>query len=94
MTIRTTHANGIAIDDYECKSSSAARRFAATVDRDHPAVDKVESAAGDGVCVKIVGDLGEGRGETLLTPDGWTVDHINVVNGGATFVYYVPEGGA
>ena len=89
MTTRTAYANGNRIRDYSHMKSSPARRLAAAIDRDHPAVDAIEtSAGGRGACVKLVNGFGEERAETLPTPDGYTVDHINVVNTGATYVYY------
>jgi hypothetical protein len=87
MTIRTTEANGHEIDDYSHMASTMARRFAADAPRAHDAIKRIETSAGErGVCVELSNDF-DADCLSLPVPDGWEVDHFNVVSDGSAYVY-------
>lgn len=79
----TTVANGNTVYTIRDETSSVpARRFAAALDRDHPAVDRIRRSVTSDVTVW----LRDEADEHFEAPDGWEIVDVFVSSNGQTAV--------
>jgi len=80
MSLVTSHANGNEIYMVGSRVGSddeaQARRFAAALDRNDPAVDSVDPGVGDTVDVWLTTDS---RIERFRAPAGWRINHVSTL---------------
>ena len=87
-----TEANGNTIkllpNQRRTERESNVRRLAASLDRNHPAVDRITPGPGNVVNVWIV----PGNGwENIHAPDGWEYHSVGIADTGGVCVEFKPE---
>lgn len=82
-------ANGYDVTAYDTVDSTlTARRFAAELDRDNPAIDRVCAATGGDVTVWVDGNGGP---NSIDAPDGWRIDRAFVSTAGNVGIRFERE---
>ena len=95
MTIRTeANGNGLLVLDNQIGTDreALARRFAATVGRDHPAIDRITPGVGYVNVWLATPDSSEWV--TIDAPEGWTHVGAGVCGTGGVCLEFAPEGDA
>jgi len=92
-TNRESMANGNVVQATATQDTSGPRRFAAAIDRDHPAVQRIRANVLHDATVWLADSGGE-DGEKLHIPDGWVVDGTFVTSDGAVALQVSREGDA
>jgi len=95
MSIRTeANGNGLRILDNQIgtERETLARRFAAAVGRDHPAIDRI-TPGGRRVNVWLATPA-DGEWAQITAPDGWTQVAAGIADTGGVCLEFAPEADA